>query len=64
MSLPYPAEELLGRVLRGIPAIRKNDSRGIPRWSRVAGMCGTGSHSGYEICRHYDLDPDEKVARK
>ncbi len=66
MSLPYPAERLLKCAIQSEITPIKNTSRntGIPRWSRVANMCGVGSNSGREICLHFGMDPDEKMRRE
>jgi hypothetical protein len=55
-----PDADLLRRVLRGL----RNTHAGRPqRWVVVSEVFGLGSTYSRELCRLFDLDPDEVLPR-
>ena len=58
-----PDEDLLRRAVRGARArdVRKGVKH--PRWTAVMDAFALGSTFAYQLCRRFDLDPDEMVKR-
>lgn len=54
----YSFEKMVERAVRNAKPRIAGDS---PRWVAVMDTFATGSTTAYEICRHYGLDPNEKV---
>lgn len=56
-----PDAELLRRA---VCSARAHRGRGYhPRWTAVMDAFCLGSTFAHQLCRRYDLDPDEKVRR-
>ncbi len=57
-----PDDELLGRAVK---SCRANARKGHPhpRWVAVMETFGLGSTYAWQLCRRFDLDPDEMVKR-
>lgn len=56
-----PDADLLRRVMR--TCCRPVKRGGQPRWVRVSDLFGLGSTYSAQLCRRFDLDPDDRVAR-
>lgn len=54
-----PDQELLRRAVRGARARGRQDA---PRWVAVMDAFGLGSTYAHQLCRRFDLEPDEIVA--
>jgi hypothetical protein len=54
-------EELLRRVVRN--ARPRKRGRGFTRWIAVMHTFLVGSTLARQLCRRFDIDPDEKVHR-
>lgn len=56
-----PDEELLRRAVTNARSVR---SRGYqPRWTAVMDTFGLGSTYAWQLCKRFELNPDEKVRR-
>lgn len=55
-----PDAELLRRAVR---SARARDRGFSPRWVAVSETFALGSTYSQQLCRRFDLDPDEKVKR-
>jgi hypothetical protein len=53
------ARELVLRALRNVRPRRAWQK--LPRWAAVSDSFGLGSTYSIELCRNFDLDPDEKI---
>lgn len=58
-----PDEELLRRAVR--TARCRSMRKGVkhPRWTAVMDAFCLGSTFAHQLCRRFDLDPDEEVKR-
>lgn len=52
-------DNLLRRVVR---SGRRVKTGGEPRWVRITRLFGLGSTFAHQLCRRYEVDPDERVA--
>ena len=57
------AEDLLKRVVRNCRARDRRKHEAHPRWVAVADCFSLGSTYSRDLCRKFDLDPDELVKR-
>lgn len=58
-----PDEELLRRAVRSCRSLQGRATDKHPRWVAVMERFGLGSTFAQQLCRRFDLDPDEKVRR-
>lgn len=54
-------ETLLRRAVR---SGRRAKTGGEPRWVRVMRLFGLGSTYARQLCRRFDVDPDERVSMR
>lgn len=59
----YPDDFLLSRAVRGCRDHTASSGHRHPRWVAVSITFGVGSTYAMQLCRRFDLDPTEKVAR-
>lgn len=51
-------------IRRAINSVRRPARRGgVPLWNAVMGTFGLGSTYAAELCRRFDLDPDQPVRK-
>lgn len=58
-----PDEQLLEFAVRNARSNDYNKGRRHPRWVAVRDLFAVGSTSAHELCRRFNLDPDEYVTR-
>lgn len=56
-----PDAELLRRAVRGCRSHIKSRRTKHPRWVHVSDVFALGSTFATQLCRRFDLDPDELV---
>ena len=59
----YPDEELLRRAVANCRDRTAPSGFQHPRWVAVADTFALGSTYAMELCKRFDLDPDELVTR-
>jgi hypothetical protein len=59
----YTSGDLLLRAIRHLARPEVRRGTGVPLWSRVGVMLGTGSGYSAQVCRWAGLDPDMPVKR-
>lgn len=57
------ATELLRRAVTTARSRQHNKGVKHPRWVAVKDIFALGSGYAHELCRRFDLDPDEEVSR-
>lgn len=58
-----PDAELLGRAVKAARSRKHNKGVKHPRWVAVMDAFALGSNYAGELCRRFDLNPDEEVSR-
>jgi hypothetical protein len=58
-----PDEELLRRAVKGSRSGRYRKGLEHPRWAAVRDSFALGSTYARQLCRRFDLDPNEMVRR-
>lgn len=56
-------EDLLRRAVRSCRARDRRKGEKHPRWTAVVDTFALGSTYAHQLCRRFDLDPDEQVKR-
>lgn len=54
-------EDLIRRAVRSFKTVKRGYGR--PRWAAVSELFGLGSTYSQQLCRRFDLDPDEGVRK-
>lgn len=58
-----PDAKLLERAVRGARDHTAPSGHKHPRWVAIAQVFALGSTYSHQLCRRFDLDPDEMVCR-